>query len=106
MVDPDNPRHIRKVTFDDLTEGFPDSIALCTYGSRRYFAISFEKLGTSTRAFMKIYKPLDSEVDDLTVLYSRVPCEYERLLLLLVCVCGVFFLFVCLYVFLFLVVVF
>ena len=75
MVDPNNPRHIRKMNFHSLTEGYPDSIAICNFGSRQYLAISFEKLGTSARAFLKIFKPLQSEIEDLEILYNRVPRE-------------------------------
>ncbi|KAK7089385.1 uncharacterized protein [Littorina saxatilis] len=72
LTDPAFPRPIRKISFDDLTEGFPDSIAICNFGSRSYLAVSFEKVGTSTKAFVKIFKPLETPLDDLLIIYDRI----------------------------------
>lgn len=72
LSDPVNPRVVRKLNFNEFTDGFPDSVALCVSGNRQYLAVSFEKLGTTSKAFIRIFKPLSSPVDSLDILFSRI----------------------------------
>jgi len=72
LSNPLTPNVIRKVNFRDFTDGFPDSLALCHGGGRQFLAISFEKLGTTSKAFIRIYRPLTSPLDQLDVLYPRI----------------------------------
>lgn len=72
LNDPVHPSVIHKVSFNEFTDGYPDSVALCVSGGRRYLAVSFEKLGTTSRAFIRIFQPLAGPLDSLVVLYSRI----------------------------------
>lgn len=58
LVNPSNPTIISTRNFNDVTDGFPDALALCRFGLNEFLAISFEKLGTVMKGSVRFFRPL------------------------------------------------